>query len=140
AGAPLNIAVMDLEPTWAISRISFLNLSSSENTLAPGETQIIPLQFSLPSGEADKSLYSQANETIKVFAALGAVDFSWLALPELDGEIEYRGATRGAGDEALSKLMSAIGSQKPTLTRAAVAVVDPNQEWTTKQVHFTIVQ
>ncbi|MEO1792045.1 MAG: caspase family protein [Cyanobacteria bacterium J06629_19] len=140
AGAPLNIAVMDLEPTWAISRISFLNLSSSENTLAPGETQIIPLQFSLPSGEADKSLYSQANETIKVFAALGTVDFSWLALPELDGEIEYKGATRGAGDEALSKLMSAIGSQKPTLTRAAVAVVDPNQEWTTKQVHFTIVQ
>ena len=140
AGAPLNIAVMDLEPTWEISRIPFLSLSASENTLAPGETQIIPLRFSLPSGEADKSFYLRANETVKVFAALGTVDFSWLTLPQLDAEIEYRGATRGMADGALNQLMAAVGAQKPMLTRAAVPVSDPNQEWTTQQIHFTITQ
>jgi len=140
AGASLNIAMMDLEPTWEISRISFLNLSASENTLAPGETQIIPLQFSLPSGEDDKPLYQRANETLKVFAALGTVDFSWLTLPKLDAAIEYKGATRGVGNGALNQLMTAIGAQTPMLTRASVPVSDPNQEWTTKQIHFTITQ
>ena len=140
AGASLNIAVMDLEPTWEISRISFLNLSTSENTLAPGETQIVPLRFSLPSGEDDKPFYLRVNETLKVFAALGTVDFSWLTLPKLDAAIEYKGATRGMGSGALNQLIAAVGAQEPTLTRAAVAVSDPNQEWTTKQIHFTITQ
>ena len=140
AGSPLNIAVMDLEPTWEISRISFLNLSASENTLAPGETQIIPLQFSLPSGTDDKSFYQRVSETIKVFAALETVDFSWLTLQKLDAEIDYRGAVRGISGGALNQLMAAVGSQRPSLTRAAVPVSDPNQEWTTRQIHFTITQ
>lgn len=145
AGSSLNIAVMDLEPTWEISQISFLNLSSTANTLAPKETQIIPLCFSLPSDEDDQLLYSRASETLKVFAALGTVEFSWLRLPKLDEKpdpkiADERNAKRSSSNSALNTLMSAIGAKKPKLTRASTPVRDPNQEWTTKQIHFTITQ
>ncbi|EKU98272.1 caspase family protein [Leptolyngbya sp. PCC 7375] len=135
----LNVAILDLEPTWAISKISIQNLPSPFYTMAPGEEQIVPLQFALPNGPDDKPIYTRAKETLKVFATLGPADFSWLELPPLDIPIQSKGSSsRSCG--ALGRLLEAIGSEKPKLTRAAMVVVDPNQEWTSKQVQFTLTQ
>lgn len=139
----LNVAVLDLEPTWAISRIPILSLPGAFYTMAPREEQIIPLKFYLPDSPDDKVIYTRAKETLKVFGALGAADFTSLELPQLDEPIASRGACRGdayRGNNALNRLMSAISADSPTLKRAVAVVPDPNQEWTTKQIHFTLTQ
>jgi hypothetical protein len=142
--ADLNIAVLDLEPTWAISKIPILGLPGSFYTMASHEEQIIPLQFSLPTSPDDQPLYTRAKESLKVFAALGSADFSYLELPKLDDSIAFKGSsTRGGftpAGNALNRLMAAIGAESPKLTRAAAVVSDPNQEWTTTQLNFTVTQ
>ncbi len=139
--APLNIAVLDLEPNWAISKINILGLPGPFYEMSPGEEQITPLQFALPSGPDDQPLYQRVTETIKVFAALGPADFSSLELPPLDNPITAkRSVTRSSDSGALNRLISAISAESPTLTRAATRVSDPNQAWTTKQIRFTLTQ
>ncbi|MGB5915419.1 MAG: hypothetical protein WBG63_11180, partial [Phormidesmis sp.] len=145
--ADLNVAVLDLEPTWAISKISILDLSAPFYAIAPNEEQIIPLQFELPSGPDDQPLYQRATEVLKVFAALGPADFSSLELPPLDHPSAPKSFTRGdsdvgvgVGNSELNRLLSAISAESPTLTRAVTMVRDPNQAWTTKQIRFTLTQ
>ncbi|MEM9008558.1 MAG: caspase family protein [Cyanobacteria bacterium P01_F01_bin.86] len=111
----INVAILDLEPTWAIGKIPILNLPGPFYTMAPGEEQIVPLKFSLPEGPEDKPLYAKAKETLKVFATLGPADFSWLELPALDQPIQSKGSPSRSGD-ALGRLLQAIGAEKPTLT------------------------
>ncbi|MEM6453186.1 MAG: caspase family protein, partial [Cyanobacteria bacterium P01_D01_bin.105] len=81
-------------------------------------------------------------EVLKVFAAIGPADFSSLELSPLDVPMASKSAaTRSAGETgSLNRLMSAINAESPKLTRAAVAVADPNQDWTTKQIRFTLTQ
>lgn len=142
--ADLNIAVLDLEPTWAISRIPILGLPGAFYTMAPGEEQIIPLKFSLPNSPDDKAIYTRVKEALKVFAALGSADFTSLELPQLDEPIAHQGSAHRGGTHqegnALNRLMAAISADSPTLKRAVVVVPDPNQEWTTQQIHFTLTQ
>lgn len=135
---PLNVAILDLEPTWEISQIPVMGLESSMYSFQRNEEQILPLGLQLPQTAG----YEQATEIVKVFAALGSADFEWLTLPSLDEVIAPRAATRGI-KSALGNLLEAIGGDaesKPAMTRAAVRVSDPNQEWVTKQVTVTITR
>ena len=136
----LNVAVLDLDPVWAISKLPILNLPGSFYTMSPGEEQVMPLSFSLPSGPDDQPLYAKVTETIKVFAAIGAADFSLLELPPLDVPIASKGNTRGSDSGTLNRLMSAIDAESPATTRAIAVVTDPNQDWATQQIQFTLSQ
>jgi hypothetical protein len=110
----------------------------------------------LPAGDDDKP----AKETLKLFATRGLANFEWLTLPaldvdlgskgnleeKLDKEVEERSA-RGESTNInpLNNLLSIIGADvdnppPSNLARAMVYEPDPNAEWLTKQVTFTITK
>lgn len=133
---PLNIVILDLEPTWEISQIPLMGFAAMYYSFQAQEEKMIELRLQLPAIAG----YESAIETIKVFGTLGSADFEWLTLPALDQVILPRSATRSLGSP-LSNLLEAIGgdiANQPTLTRAAVRVPDPNQEWVTKQIQITV--
>jgi hypothetical protein len=135
---PLNIAVMDLEPTWEISQIPLLGIDAPFHALASQESIDRPLVFSLPKDV----LYAQAEEILKLIATRGPADFRWLLLPPLDNPIASRGEVSRSNDQ-LSQLMQAIGddsSNEALRTRAARVPPNPRAEWTTKQIQLTVVQ
>jgi hypothetical protein len=134
----LNVAVLDLEPTWEISQLPLRGIGAPFYQLAPQETVDTKLRFQVPDGKG----YQQAKEMLKLFATRGAADFRWLTLPSLDEEIKRHEATRGL-KSAFGKLLEAIGAdpdQFPSLTRAAVYEPDQNAEWMTEQIQMTIAR
>lgn len=147
---PLNIAVLDIQPTWAISQFPIAG-EDIFYTLEGNQPKDLRLRPALPKGEG----YEQAKETLKVFATRGMANFQWLTLPALDEELVRRGnldkkeefqqkAKRGQINP-LNKLLATIGADvdnppPPELTRAMLYEPDPNAEWLTKQVQFTLTQ
>jgi hypothetical protein len=135
----LNIAVLDLEPTWEISQIPLLGIETAFHTLLRGDRIEQPLIFSLPGDGS----YLQAQETLKLFATRGPADYRWLTLPSLDQPIRTKGHASRSGNP-FSQLLQAIGDDasqtRETRTRAARIPPSPDAEWTTKQISLTIVQ
>lgn len=155
ASQPLKVAVLDLEPTWAVSQIPLGGLESPFFSLDAGATQETMLSLSIPEDQA----YGQTKETLKVFAVQkGLADFRWLTLPPLDEPGESRAeleetlddmirgeVTRSLGEpegiNPLNDLLKLIGAdldKVPNVTRAATVVVDPKQEWVTKEVRIIV--
>jgi Caspase domain len=135
----LNVAVLDLEPTWEISQIPLRGIDAPFYQLAPQETLDTRLRFKVPEGKG----YQQARETLKLFATRGPADFRWLKLPSLDQPIQRLGEATRSLSGAFGKLLEAVGEDPavaPTLTRAAVYEPDPNADWVTKQIQITIEQ
>lgn len=158
---PLKVAVLDIEPVWAVSQLPIEGLETPFFNLAPGAVKETQFSMSLPDDEA----YQQTKETLKVFAVQkGLADFRWLTLPPLDEPQAPRGAklneelekmeeevtTRSLdegkepeGINPLNDLLKMIGADlenPPPATRAATMVVDPKQDWVTKQVQMTLVR
>ncbi len=152
---PLNIAVLDIQPTWAISQFPIAG-EDIFHTLEGNEQKFLRLRPRLPEAEG----YEQAKETLKVFATRGMANFKWLTLPALDEDFGRRGnleeqlqkkvdecVARGESPKVspLDNLLSTIGADvdnppPPELTRAMVYEPAPNAEWLTKQVQFTITK
>jgi hypothetical protein len=137
---PLNVAVLDLEPTWEISQIAIQGLDGPFFQLVPGQVIEIRLRFKVPDGQG----YTQAKEMLKLFATRGPADFRWLKLPSLDQPIEKKEfRTTRSLSSAFGKLLEAVGEDvdgAPSLTRAAVYEPDPNADWATKQIVITVKQ
>lgn len=149
SGQPLNIAILDLEPTWAISQIP---INGSEDVFYPLENQEdieIDLEPGLPNGLN----YKQVNETLKLFATRGLANFQWLTLPALDEDLGSKGdlnavlnekSARGEGNiNPMNELFSTIGADvdnPPLISRSMRYKPEPNAEWLTKEVRFTITQ
>jgi Caspase domain len=153
---PLKIAVLDIEPTWAVSQLPVGGDTAAFFNLEKGAVEDVELRLVVPDDEA----YSQTKETIKVFAVQrGLADFRWLTLQALDEPSETRGVmldealndaiegvtTRSMGEpegvNPLNNLMMMIGAdldKAPNATRSASVVVDPKQEWVTKQVQILV--
>ena len=147
---PLKIAVLDIEPTWAVSQIPFGGMESPFFQLDAGATEEMQLAMSIP----DDAAYDRSIETLKVFAVQnGLADFRWLTLPPLDEPPEPRGAqfenelgsaTRGMANEGinpLNHLMAMIGADlenAPSTTRAATVVTNPKDEWVTQQIQIVV--
>jgi hypothetical protein len=144
---PLNIAVLDLDSTWAISQIPVEGIDDIFYPLqSQQEAYTSPMEPELSEGED----YKEAKETLKVFATLGLANFQWLTLPALDEDFGRKGALdeelkgeskkRGLGINPLNKLLGNIGAdvENPPETRRMRPKSDPNAEWLTKQVTFTI--
>ncbi len=149
-GQTLNVAVLDIEPTWAISQIPIQGNFSSFIPLDSGQEAYTKLRLQLPAD------YKQAKETLKIFATKGLANFQWLILPSLDNGLQSKGnlnlqlrnkaeelRTRGEAQtiNPLNNLLTAIGSDvtnPPEKTRAFVYESDPEAEWLTKEILITI--
>lgn len=133
----LNVAVLDLQPTWEISQIPLQGIDAPFYELVSQETVDIRLRFQVPESKG----YERAKEILKLFATRGPANFRWLRLPSLDQEIEaHHEVTRGI-QSAFGKLLEAVGEDpkvSPSLTRAFVCEPDPKAEWVTKQIQITI--
>ena len=145
----LNVAVLDLQPTWEISQIPLRGIDATFYELAPQETVETKLRFQVPELKG----YERAMKVLKLFATIGPADFRWLILPSLDKEsldkessdkkIEgHHEATRGI-QSTFGKLLEAGGedinvSTSLSLNRGVVYEPDANAEWVTKQILITI--
>ncbi|MEG3863329.1 caspase family protein [Microcoleus sp. herbarium12] len=149
----LNIAVLDLEPTWAISQIPIKGIPAPFYQLQSREELFIGrIRPRVPEGKG----YEQVTETLKLFATRGLADFRWLAVTPLDEEFDKKGnlnqelenlakefTQRGEAHSIspVNNLLTAIGSDvdnPPTLNRAMVYEPDPNSEWVVKQIRIAI--
>jgi len=140
----LNIAVLDLEPTWEISQVPVQGNIASFLPLDTGQETFTKLRLQLPAN------YQQTKEVLKIFATKGVANFQWLILPSLDEQPATRGMilndglqTRSMGQSVnpLNNLLTAIGGDvdnPPTLTRAMVYESDPEAEWITKEIVITV--
>lgn len=145
---PLNIAVLDLDSTWAIYQMP---IQGSTDIFFPLDSQgelYLPMKPELPEGED----YTEAKETLKLLATRGIANFEWLTLPALDEDFSPKGAldedlkkaakTKGLGINALNNLLGTLGAdvEKPPETRRMRPISDPNDDWLTQQITFTITQ
>ena len=140
----LNVAVLDLEPTWKISQVPVQGNIASFLPLDPGQETFTKLRLQLPAN------YQQTKEVLKIFATKGVANFQRLILPPLDEQPVTRGIapnealqTRSIGQlvNPLNNLLTAIGSNVDhllTLTRAMVYKSDPEAEWVTKEIVITV--
>ncbi|MEM8721775.1 MAG: caspase family protein [Cyanobacteria bacterium P01_G01_bin.39] len=139
----LNVAVLDLEPTWEISQVPIQGDFSSFFSLDSGKEAYTKLRLALPEN------YKQTKETLKIFATKGSANFQWLILPSLDEQPQTRGnipnqelKTRSTSNiSPLNNLLTAIGSDidnPPEKTRAMVYEPDPEAEWATQEILITV--
>lgn len=145
SSSPLNVVVLDLEPTWQISQLPLQRIAQKFYPLNPQQEIRTKLQLGLP----DNANYDKGLEVIKVFAMFSQADFRWLELPRLDKEIPTA-AERGlespkGGDQptnALEELFAAIGADvdRPPPTERAQVIFDPGEEWATKQIQITVMR
>ncbi|QYO64118.1 hypothetical protein [Leptolyngbya sp. 7M] len=88
-----------------------------------------------------RSIEDQSNQvenTVKVFATVGAANFRWLELPSLDQQIPPKAAGTRSGSP-LDALLATVAEDQPKFRKLTVAA-SPSREWTTKQVPLTIVK
>lgn len=148
----LNVAIVDLEPTWEISQLPINGMEAPFFQLDSGQKIVdLELEFEIPEHG-----YEQAKETLKVFATKGAANFQWLLLPSLDEDMQPKGdrnreikrqmeqiKTRGKTITVnpLNDLLSTIGAdieEPPEITRKLKAKPDPNADWATKEINITV--
>ena len=145
ASEPLNVAVLDFEPTWKISQIPVKGIQAAFYALQPGDEVKTRIKFRI----SDEAIYRQAKETLKLFVARGAANFQWLLLPSLDKQndekyLSMRGSLKGSmrsGEisSPLNQLLSTIGADEPpSVMRSADYDPDPNAEWLTKEIVITV--
>ena len=136
----LNVAVLDLESNWAVSRIQLQIPEGIFYPFDPNQEILIPLAMKLP----DTGKSSKGAETLKVFATLKPNDFRWLELPSLEQEIDQKSATLIRGENPLGQFMAAVGADVDTQPEIpsyrATAIFDPSQEWTTKEIKITLTR
>lgn len=133
----LNVAVLDLDSNWEVSRIKLQIPEAIFYPFNPNQERLIPLNLTLPEK------YLKGGETLKVFATIRQNDFRWLELPSLDEQIEKKAEKLSRDDNPLGQLLAAVGAdidRPPYLTRAAVPIFDPSQEWTTKEIQITLTR
>lgn len=146
----LNIAILNLEATWAVSLLPIENQDTAFYEIAPGQNIVIDLDFIMPEGKD----YQDQKEILKLMATKGIANFRYLTLPSLDEELETRGnqlnqelqdlqQAKGVNRTAtevvnpLNQLLAQIGADidnPPQLTRAFRVKPSPDADWITKSI------
>lgn len=132
----LNITALDLQPDWAIKQI--LPFSETDDDLfvplEVGEEIVLPLQTSLPNS------YEKGTDLIKVFATMGAPNFRWLELPNLDKPRAINNAKDiNEAPDPLDILLSTVAEDKPKHRNLNPATF-PSRQWVMAQVEINIVK
>ncbi|WP_019499148.1 caspase family protein [Pseudanabaena sp. PCC 6802] len=131
---PLNIAILDLETTWAISQFDIQGLHVNYYALDGGQILEELAQFDSPQGK----YYQDKTEKIKLFATKGIANFNWLTLPSLDEELPTKSITKGDTTATLNQLIEQIGDIDPPKTsRSVTRKLTPNADWMTKTIEFS---
>ena len=142
----LNVAVLDIEPTWEISQVPVQGDFASFTPLDPGQESYTKLRLALPTD------YKQVKETLKIFATKGLANFQWLILPSLDERPQTRGnqlnqelttntRSQNQSINPLNNLLTAIGSDldnPPDQTRAMVYEPEPDADWASQEIQITV--
>ncbi|MBD2342089.1 caspase family protein [Calothrix sp. FACHB-156] len=123
----LNITVLLLQPDWSIGQLH-PEAPSAFELLEHGKEKLIRLCASLPKD------YTQGADIIKVFATVGATNFSWLKLPPLDQPPTRMQTTRASNP--LEELLASVKSDNPT--RNLTAVTLSNDNWTTAEIKIFV--
>ena len=134
----LQVAVLDLEPNWAVSRIQLQKPEAIFYSFKPNQEMLIALEIKLPAS-CDSS---KGKERFKVFATVRPNDFRWLELPSLDQGIDKKSAKPVRGDNPLGQLLAAVGADVDTQLsdRRSTAIFDPSDEWTTEEIQITLTR
>ncbi|PSB45502.1 peptidase C14 [Cyanosarcina cf. burmensis CCALA 770] len=123
----LNITVLVLQPDWSIDQLHPQAPSAFE-LLEHGKEKLIRLCASLPED------YTEGADIIKVFATVGATNFSWLKLPALDQPPMRMQTTRASNP--LEELFASVKSENPT--RNLTAVTLSNDRWATAEIKIVV--
>lgn len=99
----LNIAVMDLDSSWAIEQIYPSGSGATPEVLEPGQTLYLPLEVTVPKNSKPSAVV----DTIKVIGTVASTSFQWLELPELDQDKPKR-ESYGKPRNALEALQAAM--------------------------------
>lgn len=140
SAAPLNVVVLDLEPTWEISQLQLQRMRQKFYPFAPGMEIPVRQKLTLPNN----AQYDKGLEVIKIFAMAGQADFRWLELPPLDQALPtaaLRGlSARSEPVNALEALFAAIGADadQPPATERAQVIFDPGKDWVTKEIQIIV--
>lgn len=141
---PLNIAILDFEPTWEISQIPIQGDRGAFYSLQPGEETLTRLRFELPDGKN----YRSAQETLKLFFTCGNTNFRSLTLPPLDRELQLR-VDADEENPSTTRIPPQISSLKQFIKRLlgqqrSSNAIDPdkdsNEDWSTKSINITVNQ
>jgi len=148
----LNIAILDLEPTWEISQIPVQSIDEVFYNLSKDDERTIKLRPRLPEKEG----YEGAVEILKLFATGQIADFRWMQLPALDEAFPTargRGLKQGFSEKLdemrtrgetpppvspLNDLLVMIGGDVDTPPQTRAMAREFGSEWATKTVSFRI--
>jgi hypothetical protein len=125
----LNIALLDLQSHWGVTQVFPGPQDGFCHQLEPQREIVLPLRAELPLG------YEQGTEVLKVFAAIGPVNFRWLELPQLDSPL--RSGIWPWPADPLEQLLASVAvhvAQK----RVWLPSEFPQNEWTTAQVEVVV--
>lgn len=129
----LNLVILDLQSNWAIDQLYPPSTKSQFIPLDPGQTELIPIELSLPEGEA------QGADILKVFVTLDAANFRWLELPPLDQPLLPANKRKiNTPSNSLEELLAVLASEQPA-TRQLNPVAFPSREWMTTQVVVNVI-
>jgi len=126
----LNVTVLDLGPDWSIIQIYPSPQDTFSMTFDPGQEMLFPLQAYLPEG------YTDALDTLKVFATVGSTNFRWLELPALDQPSASK-AMRGASRNGLEQFLALLATEE-SRTRHLNPAAYPTGDWITAQVEVRV--
>jgi hypothetical protein len=125
----LNVAVLDLQPDWAISVAEPQETNLDFTPLDPGgQPLLIDLRASLPQG------CKSGTDILKVVATLEPARFRALQLPALDQPVAAKGVKRTAGSP-LDALLQTVSAERPGI-RMMVPAATPGRGWATAQVEI----
>ena len=131
-GSPNTVTVLDLKPGWGICQIYPSGPTDYFVPLEPNEKVDLPLKADLPPN------YQHGADVLKVFGTVGAANFRWLELPDLDRPPRQSGErTTIISANPLEQLLVAVAAEKPA-TRELSWSASPSGEWVTAQVEVHI--
>lgn len=126
----LNITVLDLTPDWSITQIYPQPEDSYFMPFGPGHQEVLKLQAYLPEG------YTEAVDTLKVFATVGSANFRWLELPALDQPYRSKN-TLDTCMNSLDQLLAGLASEESPARNLTTAIYSV-KEWTTVQLEVKV--
>ena len=128
----LNLAVLNLTPSWAVAQIYPGPDDTDYLPIDPGEERWLPTVYTATLRDD----YAEGTEVLKVFATLGTTSFRWLELPPFDQPLaapKGGGSGRSAGADA-GAVRRRRGSGMPSRDIRPAAF--PSKEWVTAMVEL----
>jgi hypothetical protein len=120
--SPLEVAIVDLQPDWGISRVHPPRDQGDSVLVEPGAETISVLDVDLPGWMAE------GRDVLQVLASRIPLDSSWLELPPL-GAPHDRTRSVQEPRNPLESLFAALAAERPA-TRSVRPAAAASDDWT----------